>query len=146
MNLPENGERIGFNPQVLGGNILKFSSIIPSADICDAGGTSWDYYTDALTGGRLAWSPFVDIAGMQDFGSGLTAYASARKSNIGITPPGTILTEGQGRGTVFQGGSGGGSGGGEGGGGGNEGGMGYYKANLGQATAGRISWREILND
>lgn len=132
LNLPESGERIGYNPQVLGGNLLKFSSIIPSADICEAGGTSWDYYTNALTGGRLAWSPFVDLAAMQAFGTDLTAYASARKSNIGITPPGTILTEGQGRGTVFQGGS--------------KGEMDYYKANLGQATAGRISWREILSD
>ncbi len=131
MNLPETGERISFNPQVLGGNLLKFTSTIPSADVCEAGGSSWDYYTDALTGGRLAWSPFTDLAGLQTFG-GVSAYASARKSRIGITPPGTILTEGQGRGTVFQGGS--------------TGDMDYYKANLGQATAGRISWREILND
>jgi len=131
MNLPETRERVSFNPQVLGGNLLKFTSTIPSADVCEAGGNSWDYYTDAITGGRLAWSPFVDLTGVRDFG-GTSAYASARKSRIGITPPGTVLTEGQGRGTVFQGGS--------------TGEMDYYKANLGQAIAGRVSWREILTD
>jgi len=131
MNLPDTGERIAFNPQVLGGNLLKFSSVIPSADVCESGGTSWDYYVDALTGRRLSWSVFSEFAALQDFG-GTSAYASARKSAIGITPPGTVLTEGQGRGTVFEGGS--------------TGEMDYYKANLGQATAGRISWREILTD
>lgn len=131
MNLPESGERISFNPQVLGGNLLKFVSTIPSSDICSYGGDSWDYYTDALTGGRLSWSPFVDFSGVHDFG-GVSAYASARKSSVGITPQGTVLTEGQGRGTVFQGGS--------------TGRMDYYKANLGPATAGRVSWREILSD
>lgn len=131
MNLPETGERVAFNPQVLGGNLLKFVSAIPSADVCESGGTSWDYYIDALTGGRLTWSPYVELPGLATFG-GTSAYASARKSAIGITPPGTVLTEGAGRGTVFEGGS--------------TGEMDYYKANLGQATAGRISWREILND
>lgn len=131
MNLPESGERISFNPQVLGGNLLKFVSTIPSSDICAYGGDSWDYYTDALSGGRLTWSPFVDFSGVHDFG-GVSAYASARKSSVGITPQGTIITEGQGRGTVFQGGS--------------TGRMDYYKANLGPATAGRVSWREILSD
>jgi len=131
LNLPDTGERIAYNPEVRGGNIVKFTSVIPSADVCESGGYSWDYYIDALTGARLTWSAFMDLVGVQDFG-GTSAFASARKSTVGITPPGTVLTEGQGRGTVFQGGS--------------TGEMDYYRANLGQATAGRVSWRELLGD
>ncbi|MDD2743656.1 MAG: hypothetical protein PHV02_15435, partial [Rhodocyclaceae bacterium] len=107
---------------IKGGNLLIFTSLVPSADVCEAGGYSWDYYIDALTGGQLSWPPFVD----------LTSNAGARKSTIGITPPGTIITEGKGRGSVFQGGS--------------KGELDYYKANLGKNTAGRLSWREILSD
>lgn len=131
INLPDSGERVGFNPEVRGGNILKFVTTVPSSDVCAAGGYSWEYYIDALTGGRLSYSPFMDLQATQDFG-GTNAYASGRKSSVGITPPGTILTEGQGRGSVFSGGS--------------TGEMDYYKVNLGQATAGRVSWREILGD
>lgn len=131
LNLPDTGERIAFNPESRAGSVLKFTSTVPSSDICDAGGYSWDYYIDPTTGGRLNWSAFVDLTGEQTFGA-VTGYASARKSTIGITPPGTLITEGQGRGMVFQGGS--------------TGEMDYYKANLGQSTAGRVSWREILSD
>lgn len=131
MNLPDTGERVAFNPEVRGGNILKFVTTVPSSDICAAGGYSWEYYINALTGGRLTYSPFMDLQSTQSFG-GVTAYASGRKSTVGITPPGTVLTEGQGRGSVFTGGS--------------TGEMDYYKVNLGQATAGRVSWREILGD
>ncbi|WP_153109021.1 PilC/PilY family type IV pilus protein [Propionivibrio limicola] len=131
INLPESKERIVFNPQILGGGILKFTSTIPSGDACEAGGTGWDYYVDALTGARLQWSAFNAVQDMLNFG-GTSAYASARKSNVGITPSGTLLIEGQGIGTIYQGGS--------------NGEMDSYKANLGQAVAGRISWREILND
>lgn len=131
LNLPDSKERIAFNPEVRGGNVLKFTSTVPSSDACESGGYSWDYYIGALTGARLNWSAFVDLPGITAFGD-VSGYASARKSTIGITPPGTVLTEGMGRGTVFQGGS--------------TGQLDYYKANLGQATAGRVSWREILGD
>lgn len=131
MNLPDSGERVAFNPEIRGGNILKFVTTVPSSDICAAGGYSWEYYISALTGGRLSYSPFMDLQSLQSFG-GVSAHASGRKSTVGITPPGTVLTEGQGRGSVFTGGS--------------TGEMDYYKVNLGQATAGRVSWREILGD
>lgn len=130
-NLPDSGERINYNPEVRGSNILRVTSTVPSSDICSSGGSSWEYFVDALTGGRLTWSPFSDAAGLLDFG-GTMAYASARRSNSGITPPGVIITEGRGRGSEFTCGS---SGTCEG-----------SKLNLGSGTAGRLSWREILSD
>lgn len=131
INLPDNKERVAYNPEVRGGNVLKLTSLVPSEDVCEAGGYSWEYYVDALTGGRLAWSVFMDLSGIQTFGT-TSGYASARRSTIGIAPPSTVLTEGKGRGTAFESGS--------------SGEMGYYKVNLGQATAGRVAWREILGD
>ncbi|MBK9445845.1 MAG: hypothetical protein IPO00_07015 [Betaproteobacteria bacterium] len=129
------GERIVFNPEVRGGNVLKFTSTIPESDICAAGGYGWDYYLDALSGGALPFNPFTDYGATSNFtfSNGTTGTNPAgRKSTIGIVAPGTIITEGQGRGTVFQGGS--------------TGEMDYYKANLGQGTAGRLSWRELMTD
>lgn len=126
VDLPESGERIADNPAIAGTNVLMFSSTIPLSDICEGGGTSWDYYVDALTGGRLSWSPFVDLPGVQEFGE-TKAYGSARKSNIGITPSGTIVSD-----TKFQVGS--------------KGELDQYRVNLNGATASRLSWKEILND
>lgn len=51
------GERVISQAQ-LGGNRVTFSSLIPSADPCDAGGTSWIMSLDLATGGRLAYSYF----------------------------------------------------------------------------------------
>lgn len=51
------GERVISQAQ-LGGNRVTFSSLIPSADPCDAGGRSWIMSLDLATGGRLAYSYF----------------------------------------------------------------------------------------
>lgn len=51
------GERVISQAQ-LGGNRVTFSSLIPSADPCDAGGTSWIMSLDLATGSRLAYSYF----------------------------------------------------------------------------------------
>lgn len=51
------GERVISQAQ-LGGNRVTFSSLIPSADPCDAGGTSWIMSIDLATGSRLAYSYF----------------------------------------------------------------------------------------
>jgi type IV pilus assembly protein PilY1 len=130
-NLPDTKERVSFNPEVRGSNILRITSTVPSTDICEAGGYSWEYFVDALTGSRLAWSVFSDVTTLQDFG-GTSAYASARKSTTGITPPGVIITEGKGRGTEFNCGS--------------SGNCEASKLILGTGTSGRLSWREILSD
>jgi len=51
------GERVISQAQ-LGGNRVTFSTLIPSADPCDAGGTSWIMSLDLATGSRLAYSYF----------------------------------------------------------------------------------------
>ncbi|WP_232422557.1 pilus assembly protein [Stutzerimonas stutzeri] len=51
------GERVISQAQ-LGGNRVTFSTLIPSADPCDAGGTSWIMSLDLATGSRLVYSYF----------------------------------------------------------------------------------------
>ena len=51
------GERV-ISQAKLGGNRVTFSTLIPSADPCDAGGTSWIMSLDLATGSRLAYSYF----------------------------------------------------------------------------------------
>lgn len=62
------GERVISQAQ-LGGNRVTFSTLIPSADPCDAGGTSWIMSLDLASGGRLAYSYF-DYDGDGDIGQG----------------------------------------------------------------------------
>ncbi|MFZ2267189.1 MAG: PilC/PilY family type IV pilus protein [Azonexus sp.] len=133
INLPDSGERIGYNPQILGGTILRVSSIVPSSDICDAGGYSWEYFVDALTGGRLSWSVYSSIGGTLNFG-GVEAYASARKSTTGITPPGVIITNPSagGKSVEFSFGT--------------QGGGRKTDIDTGKAGHGRLSWRELMTD
>lgn len=51
------GERVVSQAQ-LGGNRVTFSTLIPSANPCDAGGTSWIMSLDLATGSRLTYSYF----------------------------------------------------------------------------------------
>lgn len=130
-NLPDTKERISFNPEIRGGTVLRAVSTVPSDDICASGGYSWEYFVNVLTGGQLTWSVYSDVAGLQDFG-GTSAYASARKSSTGITPPGSILTNPTGKDIEFDFGS---TGTGE-----------IVQKDLGKAKSGRLGWREILTD
>ncbi|MBK8019392.1 MAG: PQQ-binding-like beta-propeller repeat protein [Betaproteobacteria bacterium] len=53
IDLPETGERAVTNP-VLSGGIIAFTSNIPdSVDPCNPGGSSWLYFLDYATGGKL---------------------------------------------------------------------------------------------
>lgn len=124
VNFPDTGERIIYNPVIRGGAVLSLTTAVPSSDICKEGGDHWDYYLNVLTGGRLTWSVFVDLPGLQNFG--FQAFASARKSS-GISPSPTGIGSGKGLETRF-------------------GDKDIYKTNLGAAGSGRIAWREILND
>lgn len=56
-----NGERVVSTPILRFGRII-FTSIIPSSDPCEFGGTSWINELDAVSGGRLTYSVF-DING-----------------------------------------------------------------------------------
>lgn len=136
INLPKTKERLVYNPSLKGSDVLTFTTITPSGDICAAGGDTDDYYGDALSGGRLQWSVFSDISDPMDFG-GVNAYASGKR-RTGIQPPGVILNIGHGqainqRSPNSSSGSGSGSGSTD-------------RLDLGTNAAGRISWREILTD
>lgn len=56
-----NGERVVSTPILRFGRII-FTSIIPSSDPCDFGGTSWINEIDAVSGARLTYSVF-DVNG-----------------------------------------------------------------------------------
>ncbi|MBI3140946.1 MAG: fimbrial assembly protein [Rhodocyclales bacterium] len=129
MNLPDSGERVAYEPRIFG-SLLYFPSLVPATDMCSYGGYSWDNFVDALTGARLSFSPFDGLA-QQNFGD-VTGFAGGRKSKVGITPTGTIITQGKGRGTLYEGGS--------------TGEVDKFKVSFGASLAGRLSWREILND
>ena len=129
-NLPDTGERISNNVEIRGGTILRVVSTVPSNDICAAGGYSWEYFVDVFNGGRLDWSAYPDVSGLQNFG-GTNAFASARKSTTGITPPGVIITNPKGPDVEFDFGSAGQT---------------IVKKDLGKGKAGRLGWREILTD
>lgn len=132
INLPETGERVGYNPEIRGGSVLRFSTIVPSADICDAGGHSWEYFIDALTGGRLSYAAFVSSGGLLNFG--YQAYAAGRMSTTGITPPGAIVTSPNAGGNSVE----------------------YFCGSTGKCGKeeiqppsggkGRLSWRELMTD
>lgn len=129
-NLPDSRERVNFNPEIRGGSVLRVVSTVPSDDICSGGGYSWEYFVDVLSGGRLNWSVYTAIPDLQSFG-GTSAYASARKSTTGITPPGVIVTNPAGDDVEYDFGSTGQT---------------IVGKNLGKAKAGRLGWREILGD
>lgn len=57
IDLPTSGERQVSTPILRGGKII-FTTVIPSGDECSAGGESWLMELDALSGSRLAASPF----------------------------------------------------------------------------------------
>lgn len=137
MNLPDTGERVAYDPRVIG-KVLAFSSTVPTGDMCSYGGTGWDYYIDGLTGGNLGYTVLTDSGTgtlkytVQGNASFTTGFASSRKSNVGITPAGTLITQGGGLGTVILSGS--------------TGNAESYNLSLPQNIAGRVSWREIITD
>lgn len=59
------GERVVSAPLLRSGRII-FPTLIPNQDPCDAGGSSWLMELDAVSGSRLATSPF-DVDGDGDF-------------------------------------------------------------------------------
>jgi type IV pilus assembly protein PilY1 len=57
MDLPTSGERMVSDPILRAGRLI-FTTVLPSGDVCSAGGTSWLMEIDALSGSRLSASPF----------------------------------------------------------------------------------------
>ena len=95
------GERVVTAPLLRSGRII-FTTLIPSADACAAGGTSWLMEMDAVSGARLAYSPF-DLDGDGSFADETVTVTDnnetkqlpvgGRKSKIGITKTPAIVYE-----------------------------------------------------
>lgn len=103
LDLPALGERQVSTPRLRGGRVI-FTTLIPSADPCGFGGTSWLMELDALSGSRLAYSPF-DLNGDEEFndadfavivvdGEQVRVPVSGRRSSEGIIDSPGIIADG----------------------------------------------------
>ena len=101
------GERVISAPLLRGGRII-FTTLIPSANPCDYGGTGWLMEMDALTGARLPnTGPPWDVYGEGGTPDGLinaydlvnigdASYApSGKKSSIGIIKTPGVISAGE---------------------------------------------------
>lgn len=123
-------ERVGYDPQMIG-NMLNVPTIIPSADICGYGGDSWDYLISPLTGASPDYAAFSGVPQI-DVGDGVMVYVSGRKSNVGISPTGTVITAGKGEGFLYKGGS--------------KGKVEEVEIQIPFGLGRRLSWRELESD
>lgn len=141
LDLPTNGERQVATPILRGGRII-FTTLIPSQDPCGFGGDSWLMELDALSGSRLAFTPFdlnqdgeytatdfvvPGVGGGSTGGSGTRIPASGRKSKQGIIKTPGIIQAGE---TEYKYASG------------TTGGIDITRENAG-TSSGRQSWRQI---
>ncbi|RTE64361.1 pilus assembly protein [Amphritea opalescens] len=99
------GERIVSSSLVRSGRVI-FPTLVPEADACSSGGTSWLMELDADTGARLASSPYDmngdgviddnDLVGIDTDNDGVAdtyIAASGKESTVGIIKtPGVIST------------------------------------------------------
>ena len=97
------GERQVSDPILRNGRII-FTTLIPSSDPCEYGGTSWLMELDAQQGARLSYTPF-DLNGDGEYNSGdyvevvidgetVKIPVSGKKSKVGITnTPGIVSDE-----------------------------------------------------
>jgi type IV pilus assembly protein PilY1 len=101
------GERVVSAPLLRGGRVI-FTTLIPSANPCDYGGTGWLMEMDALTGARLPntgapWdvygedgTPDGQINAHDLVNIGGSAYApSGKKSSIGIIKTPGVISAGE---------------------------------------------------
>lgn len=128
------GERVVSNSLLRNGRVI-FTTVIPDVDPCGFGGTSWLMELDALTGQRLAESPFdLNRDGKfdaSDFAPGSPALpASGMQSTVGITPEPGVLTDPL-RGIEYKYTPG------------TTGGIQMIGENPGAGNVGRQSWRQI---
>lgn len=91
------GERVVYDPQISGTRLL-FSTLIPSTDMCENGGSGWQMLIDGMTGGQTVAMFDANGDGKfdgQDYvgGSGSNAgqATSGKKSNNGILTNSTVL-------------------------------------------------------
>jgi type IV pilus assembly protein PilY1 len=93
MDLPASGERVAYNAIVRNDRVV-FPTLIPSTTPCLAGGDSWLMELDALTGRRLAVSPFDSDGNGVVSGADLLTFNAAPGIAAGGMKPsgGGILT------------------------------------------------------
>lgn len=89
-NSNENGERVVSRPLLRGGRII-FTTLIPSGNACEFGGTSWLMELDAVNGKRLSNSVF-DVNGDGDIDE--DDYAAVVDSDGDGTPDSSIPVSG----------------------------------------------------
>lgn len=130
------GERVVYSPLARGDRII-FTTLIPSANSCDSGGTSWLMELASLSGGRLTVTPF-DVNNDRTFssadflndGANGNVPVGGRKSTVGITPAPTVTKCGTSKECKFMTGTTG------------------NQETVGESASsqtGRLSWREILH-
>jgi type IV pilus assembly protein PilY1 len=94
MDFPVSGERSVFRPLLIRGRLI-FTTLIPSVQACDFGGTSFMMVVNPLTGGRID-APVLDTNADRKLDAmdkvGATAlYASGVQSTVGILPTPVIV-------------------------------------------------------
>lgn len=130
------GERVVSAPLARSGRII-FTTLIPSDDPCEAGGTSWLMELGSQTGGRLDYSVFDlnvdDLFNTEDFvtitidDEEMTVPVSGLQSSIGIIKTPAVISSGEVEYKFF---------------GGSSGEIDHVKEK-GDDTAGRQSWRQL---
>jgi type IV pilus assembly protein PilY1 len=96
------GERVTARALVRGDRVI-FTSLIPSSDACSAGGTSWLYEVNTLSGSRLSYAVFDinndgkfdsnDFVTITINGEQVAVPASGLDPDIGIINTPTVLTD-----------------------------------------------------
>lgn len=119
------GEKQVSNALVRDGRVI-FTTLIPSQNQCDFGGSSFIMELDYKNGGLLAFPPF-DLNGDGLFDDSDT-YVGGSKTDVGIVPTLSIISDGE-KETAFGSGS--------------SGGIEPVTLNVGDNALGRQSWRQI---
>lgn len=98
------GERVVSVPLLRHGRVI-FTTLIPSSDPCEYGGTSWIMELSATTGGRLDYSVFdldkdgnineADFVTVTIGGQAVSVPVSGLKSNVGIIKTPAVISAGE---------------------------------------------------
>ncbi len=142
-NTSNYGERQVTDP-ILRGDRIIFTTLLPSVNACEFGGSGWLMELDARTGVLLPYSPFdvnsdgvfssadyINAGDLNGDGTSDTVPASGKKSKVGILPTPAILTDQPNRREFkYESGS--------------TGNIEVTKENPGLGDAGRKSWIELI--
>lgn len=148
-NTNNQGERVVSDP-ILRNDRIIFTTLIPSDDPCESGGTGWLMELDAVQGARLAESPFDlnndgtfskgdftsvgwDVNGDGSTDSDDIAPVSGIQSTVGIiTSPGILSNQKGDKEFKYNSGS--------------SGNVQITTENPGSGRTGRLSWRQIIGN